>query len=61
MDHGQVRSSDLFAAWSKWCADEGEEAGSQTAFSTELTNRGYDKKPTRAGKFWTGLSLTADD
>ena len=22
-----VRSSDLFAAWSKWCAEEGEEAG----------------------------------
>ncbi len=58
MNHGQVKSSDLFAAWSKWCADVGEDPGTQTAFSTRLTNRGYDKKHTDAGKFWQGLGLT---
>lgn len=57
MNHGQVRSSDLFKAWEKWCADEGEDAGSQTAFSNALTDRGYDKKHTEAGKFWQGLGL----
>ena len=37
--HGTVRSSELFAAWSKWCAGEGEDPGTQTAFSTELTEQ----------------------
>lgn len=58
MNHGQVKSSELFAAWSKWCADEGEDPGSQTAFSTAITNRGYDKKHTDTGKFWQGLGLS---
>lgn len=61
MDHGQVRSSDLFDAWQKWCIGENEDAGSQTMFSTELTNRGYDKKPTNAGKFWQGVGLAGGD
>src|SRR5258707_960807 len=59
MDHGQVRSSDLFDAWSRYCAAEREEAGTQKHFSTELTNRGYDKKPTNTGVFWLSLSLAA--
>jgi putative DNA primase/helicase len=61
MRHGSVRSSDLFAAWSKWCAAEGEHAGTQTAFSTALTNAGFDKKATNTGKFWTGLGLSASE
>jgi putative DNA primase/helicase len=60
MDHGRVRSSDLFAAWSKWCADEGEDPATQTAFSTALTNRGYDKKPAASGNFWQGLGLASE-
>jgi putative DNA primase/helicase len=55
--HFHVRSSDLFAAWCKWCIDEGEEPGSQTKFSKDLTDRGFDKRPTRTGKIWTGLGL----
>ena len=27
MKHGTCGSSELFAAWSKWCSEEGEEAG----------------------------------
>jgi putative DNA primase/helicase len=61
MRHGTVRSSDLFTAWSKWCAGEGEDPGTQTAFSTALINLGFDKKPTNSGKFWTGLGLAASD
>jgi putative DNA primase/helicase len=58
--HWRIRSSELFTAWQKWCGAEGEEPGSQTAFSTDLTNRGFDKKHTEAGKFWTGLGLAGD-
>src|ERR1019366_1884184 len=32
MSHGQVRSSDLFGAWSKWCTGDGHDPGTQTAF-----------------------------
>jgi putative DNA primase/helicase len=59
MNHGEVRSSDLFAEWQKWCAEESEEPGSQTAFSNDLTNRGYDKRRTEIGAFWKGLGLNA--
>jgi putative DNA primase/helicase len=57
----RVRSSDLFAAWCAWCRGQGTEPGTQTAFSKDLTNRGYDKQATNAGKFWVGLSLAAED
>ena len=59
--HFHVRSAELYAAWSKWCADEGEEHGTQTAFSTMLTNRGYDKRRTEIGWTWRGIGLAADD
>ncbi len=57
--HFHVGSTDLFTAWAKWCADEGEEPGSQTAFSLALTNRGFDNKgKDRAGrKRWAGIGL----
>ena len=58
--HFRVRSSELFAAWQKWCAGEGEDPGTQTAFSTTLANMGFDKKHTEIGKFWTGLGLAGD-
>jgi putative DNA primase/helicase len=58
--HFATRSSDLFTAWSKWCADEGEDPGSQTAFSLALTNRGFDKKATAAGNVWKSLGIVTD-
>jgi putative DNA primase/helicase len=58
--HFRVRSSELFATWCKWCADEGEDAGTQTAFSKTLTELGYDKKHTEAGKLWAGLGLQGE-
>ena len=52
-----VRSSELFTAWCKWCADQDEEPGTQTAFSLALTDRGFDKKSTAVGNIWKGLGL----
>jgi len=61
--HFHVGSSELFTAWSKWCADEGEDPGTHTAFALALTNRGYDNKSKdRAGrKRWTGIGLADAD
>ena len=57
-----VQSAELFAAWSKWCATDGEEAGTQTAFSNALTNRGFDKAKDGRGRIrWSGLGLAAED
>jgi phage/plasmid-associated DNA primase len=56
-----VGSSDLFAAWSKWSANEGEQPGTQTAFATRMQNKGFDKKPTMRGKVWLGVGLLAEE
>ena len=57
-----VQSAELFAAWSKWCAAEGEEQGTQTAFSAELTRRGCGKFKDGYGRMrWKGLALAAVD
>jgi putative DNA primase/helicase len=65
VDAGQfatVQSSHLFAEWCDWCKRENVDAGTQTAFSRELTDRGYDKKKDGNGRMvWTGLDLYNDD
>ncbi len=56
--HFSAGSSDLFAAWCKWCADEGEDPGTQTAFATALQNKGLDKIKDRTGRMrWRGIGL----
>jgi hypothetical protein len=50
----------LFAAWVKWCDAEGEEHGTQTAFSTALTNRGFDSGKVHGRMRWRGLGLAAE-
>jgi putative DNA primase/helicase len=56
--HLHTGSTELFTAWSKWCADEGEDPGSQTAFATALQNKGLDKTKDRAGRMrWRGIGL----
>jgi putative DNA primase/helicase len=37
----------LFQAWNKWCDENGEYAGTQTAFGKKITERGYER--TRSG------------
>jgi putative DNA primase/helicase len=57
----RVRSSELFAAWSKWCAQEGEEAGTQTAFATRLRSKGFENYTLTGRRYWRGVALRADD
>jgi putative DNA primase/helicase len=56
----RVRSAQLFTAWSRWCATEGEESGTATAFAALLQNRGFDKRKTNIGAVWSGLALRQD-
>jgi putative DNA primase/helicase len=55
-----VRSSELFAAWSKWCASEGEDHGTQTAFTLALKKLGYNTSRDRGGAKWHGIGLAKD-
>jgi putative DNA primase/helicase len=56
-----VRSSELYAAWAKWCAAEGIGSGTNKAFTESLQNRGYDTRRTNVGAVWDGLGLAADE
>jgi putative DNA primase/helicase len=58
--HGTVSSSELFAAWSKWCAEEGEDAGNATSFATMLQNKGFDNYTSSGRRRWRGLGLAAE-
>jgi putative DNA primase/helicase len=55
-----ARSSELFSAWSKWCANEGEESGTNKALTEALLIRGFITRRTNVGVMWSGLGL-ADD
>jgi putative DNA primase/helicase len=61
MAAAHVRSSELFAAWQRWCVTEGVEPGTNKAFTEALQNRGYNTERTRVGMVWRGIGLAADD
>ena len=54
-----LRSAELFAAWEKWCAAEGEDHGTQTAFTLTLKKLGYDTVKDKGGAKWRGIDLAA--
>lgn len=60
MTGAHVRSSELFAVWSRWCSAEGEEPGTNKAFTEALQNRGYDTRRTKIGAVWQGIGLAAE-
>jgi putative DNA primase/helicase len=59
--HDHVKSSELFAAWVKWCQRENVDAGTHTAFGRELSDRGFDKEHRNVGNVWLGIGLYADE
>lgn len=59
--HFTVGSSELFAAWSRWCAAEGEDAGNQTAFAIRLQNKGMDNYTSSGRRRWRGVGLAAEE
>ena len=52
-----VGSSELFSAWSKWCADQGEDAGTQTSFASELQAKGLDNYTSKGRRRWRGIGV----
>lgn len=60
-DHATVKARELFAAWSSWCMQNREEAGSEVEFAKSMGRRGYDKKRTSAGQVYRGIMLASED
>ncbi len=58
---GNEASSDVFAAWQKWCSANGEEQITQKAFSEELSRRGYRKHKSHGRQVWAGFMLLSPE
>jgi putative DNA primase/helicase len=59
--HGSCGSAELFAAWSKWCAREGTEPGTATAFAALLQNKGFDNYTYSGRRRWRSITLIEED
>lgn len=55
-----VRSSQLFAAFEKWCAAEREDPGTPTAFGNAMKIKGFESYRSN-GMNWRGVGLRAED
>lgn len=59
--HGHVRARELFAAWSGWCAENREDAGSEVEFARSMAARGYEKRRAAGGQVYRGLMFAGRD
>ena len=55
-----AKSSDLYAAYTKWCERNGEYPVTHKAFSMRLGERGFGKKHQNTGWWWHGIGLVTD-
>ncbi|MCL6612475.1 MAG: hypothetical protein K6T66_13120 [Peptococcaceae bacterium] len=54
----KASASDLYAAYCKWCDENGERAIKQRDFSARLIERGFLKSKSTGGRFfWAGIGL----
>lgn len=60
-DQHTVKSSQLYARWKHWCKNNGEDAGSNKAFTEKVKKKGFGKKRTNDGVFWSGLTIIASE
>lgn len=54
---GYVLAKDLYAAYVRWCEDNGERARSQRQFGGALSERGFVRQRVRQGHSWLGLEF----
>ncbi len=52
-----VKSSRLYGRWKQWCKENGEDAGSNKAFTEKVKRKGFKSKRTKNGVFWSGLTV----
>lgn len=62
IDDAKVSATDLYAAYKRWCEQNGERPESQRRLSTMLTERGFGKSRSNGGRFyWRGIGLIHPD
>jgi putative DNA primase/helicase len=54
----ETQASTLFASWKAWTELTGEFTGTAKAFAEKLALHGFEKRHSRTGKMYRGLSLT---
>lgn len=54
------KAREMFGAWTKWCHENGEQAGPEADFAASMASRGFEKKRTGAGMIYRGLMLTSE-
>ncbi|MFF8954072.1 phage/plasmid primase, P4 family [Streptomyces sp. NPDC014940] len=58
--HGVVRARDLYTAWASWCHEFGEQPGTEKAFASSMTTRGYERKARNIGNVYLGLMIAGE-
>jgi putative DNA primase/helicase len=53
-------SGKLFASWSQWCSDAGEEAGTSKSFKNKLEGKTYRNTRSNAGSIFHGIRLKSE-
>lgn len=56
-----VKARELFAAWSSWCHENGEQAGTEVVFAAAMSRRGIEKKRSSSGQVYRGVGLYASE
>lgn len=60
--YATASKADFFAAYKKWCEDQGEYAISQKKLGTYLMEKGFDScRKTDGKRFWIGLGLRGQE
>jgi len=54
---GSVGARDLFQAWSSWCREVGEEAGTEVSFAEAMRLKGHMKVSRNTGRMYLGVHL----
>jgi putative DNA primase/helicase len=57
---GVVKARELYAAWSEWCRDNGENNGSEVVFAESMGRRGHAKTRRNIGQVYIGVMLSSD-
>jgi putative DNA primase/helicase len=55
------KAREMFSAWTKWCHENGEQAGAEADFSASMAARGFEKKRANSGMLYCGLMLASED
>ena len=58
--YATARSSQLYEAYRKWCADSGEVAENRQKFAARLRGRGFIDEHSKFGTLWRGIGLVSE-